>query len=90
MRENSSWLGAISRQCASTLSVMMFSVPVLKHPLYSPVLPTCVFILFATIKSALKGTCFEPADAVRVKNDAIHEELSEDGYNTASNSRKFT
>jgi hypothetical protein len=40
-------------------------IPVLEHPPFSPDLVPCDFYLFLKLKSALKGTNFQPVDVVK-------------------------
>jgi hypothetical protein len=52
-------------------------MPVLEYPRYSPDLAPCDFFLFPKSKSALKGTRFEPVDAVKAKATEVMKKLSE-------------
>jgi len=67
----------------NALSVKTFltkhKITVLEHPLYSPDPAPCdFFFLFRKIKSVLKGTSFEPVDAVKAKAMELVNKLSED------------
>ena len=66
----------------NALSVKAFltkhKITVLEHPPYSPNLASSDFCLFPKIKPALKGTRFEPVDAVKAKATEVMNELSED------------
>ncbi|GFV50045.1 protein GVQW3 [Trichonephila clavipes] len=68
----------------SALSVKRFldkhSIPVLKHPPYSPDLAPCDFHLFPKVKSALKGTRFESVEAVKEKAARVLKELTKDDF----------
>ena len=46
-------------------------------PLYSPDLAQYNFFLFPKFKFALKGTCFETKDEVKVKATQVIKKLSE-------------
>jgi hypothetical protein len=82
MQKNSSRiLHYDSTPAHNALSVKMFlakhKMPVLEHPPYSPDIAPCDFFLFPKIKSALKGTCFTPTDAVKAKAMEVMKRLSE-------------
>ena len=53
-------------------------ITVLEHPPFSPDLAPCYIFLFPQIKSALKGTRFEFADAVKAKATELMNKLSKD------------
>jgi hypothetical protein len=59
------------------------------HPTHLT-LQRVTFFLFPEVKSALKGTRFESADAVKAEATAVMKKLSEKGLSIASNSGKFT
>ena len=65
----------------NALSVTTFltkhKITVLEHPPYSPDL-SALWLFFPKIKSALKGTKFETADAVKAKTTEPMNKLSED------------
>jgi hypothetical protein len=72
MWKNGSWiLHHDSTLAHNTLSLKTFlgkhKIPILEHPPYAPDLALCDFFLFSKIKPALKGTHFEPVDAVKQK-----------------------
>jgi hypothetical protein len=90
MWKNGSWiLHHDNAPAHNALSVKLFLAKHKKHPPYSPDLAPCDFFLFPKIKSALKGTRFEPIDAVRVKTMEVMKKLSEKTCSIASNSVKF-
>lgn len=42
-------------------------IPVLQHPLHSPYLAQCNFLLFRKINKALKGTHFRSVEEIKTK-----------------------
>jgi hypothetical protein len=52
-------------------------IPMLEHPPNSLDLAPCDFFLFPKIKSAFKGTRFEPVGAVKAKAMEVIKKLSE-------------
>ena len=81
MWKNASWILHYNNAPAhNALSVKRYlaknNIPVMEHPPYSPDLAPCDFFLIPKIKSALKGTRFESADAVKAKSDATLEQLN--------------
>jgi len=80
MWKNSSWvLHKDNVPAHNALSVKMFltkrKINMLVHPPYSPDLAPLDFFLFPKIKSALKGTRFESADAVKAKATELMNKL---------------
>ena len=57
-----------------------YSIPVLKHPPYSPDLAPCDFYLFPKVKSALKVTSFESVKAFQEKAESVLKELTQDDF----------
>lgn len=55
-------------------------IPVLEHPLYSPVLSPSDFLLFSKVKSVLKGTTFETVEAMKQKATETMTILSKNDF----------
>jgi len=93
MWRNGSWvLHQDNAPAYNTLSVKTFwikhKITVLEHPPYSPYLAPCGFFP-PKIKSALKGTRFESADAVKAKSTESRISFQKTTCSIASNSVRF-
>ncbi|PNF34249.1 hypothetical protein B7P43_G17274 [Cryptotermes secundus] len=67
MWKNASWVLHHDNALSVKRYLAKNNIPVTEHPPYSPDLASCDFFLFPKIKSALKGTRFKSADAVKAK-----------------------
>ena len=83
MSKNASWiLHHDNAPAHNALSVKRYleknNIPVMEHPPYSPDLAPCDFFLFRKIKTAIKGTRFVSADAVKAKATHLLNSLTQD------------
>jgi len=78
MWKNASWILHHDNALSVKRYLVKNNIPVMEHPLYSPDLAPCDFLLFPKIKSALKGIRFEFVDAVKAKATQLLNSLTQD------------
>lgn len=82
--KNKTWFLHHNNALTHTLSVKRYlatgSIPILKHPSYSPDLAPSDYFLYPKIKSALKGTRFKTTEEMKQKSAELLNTLTKEDF----------